>query len=570
MASGRLIDYLGAGTLASRPAAPDAYTGTLALYWATDVNVVYGWDGANWQVLATGESIPAVEPSGGWADGAMLQYDAGAGAFVEIPPGVPGQVMTQQSGQVADWDDPTGGVTSVNGQTGDVSLSLEDLDDVMTGTGVPEAGDVLTWSGSEWTANPPAAGGVTSVNGQTGAVVLSLEDLDDVLVNTGAPDTGDVLTWDGAAWTASPPSSSSASGQLVEGRLTLQSGTPVPTSDLTAQTTIYFTPYLGNKITLWDGAAWIDTEFTEISLALGTLTTASNYDVYAYLNAGVVALDAPVAWRAGGQAITGATNATPIVITANSHGLQNGDVVYISEVGGNTAANGTWVVANVAANTYELTGSVGNGAYTASTGWHNARVGATVPSIQDGRYCQTGDKTRLYLGTFRTTSTTTTEDSMGGSASQTGGKRFLWNYYNRVTRQLAVFDSTSTWAYTTATWRAANAISANRVEMVIGLDEEAMSASCVATVGLQNNSSGTSAKITLALDTTAVPWNGLAAGAYVNGTTVNRIPLTAAFARTVRPGYHWLQWLEMGTDTTCTFSGSFSAVQSGVVATMRC
>jgi hypothetical protein len=210
MASGRLIDYLGAGLLASRPAAPDAFTGTLALYWATDENVVYGWDGANWQVLASGESIDALEPSGGWSDGALLQYDAGVGAWVEIPPGVPGQVLTQQSGQVADWDDPTGGVTSVNGQTGAVSLSLEDLDDVMTGTGAPEVGDVLTWSGTEWVASPnPGGGAVSSVNGQTGAVSLSLEDLDDVLVNTGVPATGDVLTWSGDGWVATPPGSSS-------------------------------------------------------------------------------------------------------------------------------------------------------------------------------------------------------------------------------------------------------------------------------------------------------------------------------------------------------------------------
>jgi hypothetical protein len=363
---------------------------------------------------------------------------------------------------------------------------------------------------------------------------------------------------------------SSSSKHIVEGRLTLQSGSPTPTGDLTSKTTIYFTPYLGNRVTLWDGSGWTNTEFTETSLALGTLTSDANYDVYAYLNSGVVALDTPLVWRSSGQAITGATNATPIVITANSHGLSNGDTVYVSEVGGNPAANGTWVVANVAANPYELTGSVGNGAYTSGTGWHNARVGTTAPSIQDGRYCKTGDKTRLYLGTFRTTSTTTTEDSLGGSVTQVGGKRFLWNYYNRVNRQASVIDQTSTWSYTTATWRAANAANGNRVEMVVGIEEESMSAFCVSTVGLQGNTSGTSAKVSLALDTTSGPINGLTAGAYNNSSLVSRIPLNVGFTRAVRPGYHWLQWLEMGSDTTCVFSGNFSGVGSGVVATMRC
>jgi len=62
--------------------------------------------------------------------------------------------------------------------------------------------------------------------------------------------------------------------------------------------------------------------------------------------------------------ITGAANASPIVITSSSHGLANGDQVSISGVGGNTAANGTWTVAGVTTNTFQLSGSTGNGAYT--------------------------------------------------------------------------------------------------------------------------------------------------------------------------------------------------------------
>jgi hypothetical protein len=70
------------------------------------------------------------------------------------------------------------------------------------------------------------------------------------------------------------------------------------------------------------------------------------------------------------KAITGATNATPIVITATAHGFANGDLVIVAQVGGNLSANGKWRIANVTANTFELTdpvtGSnvVGSGAYT--------------------------------------------------------------------------------------------------------------------------------------------------------------------------------------------------------------
>lgn len=67
--------------------------------------------------------------------------------------------------------------------------------------------------------------------------------------------------------------------------------------------------------------------------------------------------------------VTGATNATPIVITAASHGLTTGMKVTIASVGGNTAANGTWTITRVDANTFSLDTSVGNGAYTSGGTW---------------------------------------------------------------------------------------------------------------------------------------------------------------------------------------------------------
>ena len=68
--------------------------------------------------------------------------------------------------------------------------------------------------------------------------------------------------------------------------------------------------------------------------------------------------------------VTGATNASPIVITSAGHGLSNGTRVTLSGVGGNTAANSTFAVANVTTNTFELAGSTGNGSYTSGGSWH--------------------------------------------------------------------------------------------------------------------------------------------------------------------------------------------------------
>lgn len=63
-------------------------------------------------------------------------------------------------------------------------------------------------------------------------------------------------------------------------------------------------------------------------------------------------------------AITGVSNATPIVITSATHSLHTGDSVIINGVLGNTAANGSYTVTKLTATTFELDDSVGNGAYT--------------------------------------------------------------------------------------------------------------------------------------------------------------------------------------------------------------
>ena len=67
--------------------------------------------------------------------------------------------------------------------------------------------------------------------------------------------------------------------------------------------------------------------------------------------------------------ITGATNASPIVITSTGHLLNTGDTISISGVVGNTAANGIFTITKVDANSFSLNGSTGNGAYSSGGTW---------------------------------------------------------------------------------------------------------------------------------------------------------------------------------------------------------
>lgn len=63
--------------------------------------------------------------------------------------------------------------------------------------------------------------------------------------------------------------------------------------------------------------------------------------------------------------VSGATNASPIVITTSANHLYaTGDKVSINGVLGNTAANGNWSIIVLSSTTFSLTGSTGNGAYT--------------------------------------------------------------------------------------------------------------------------------------------------------------------------------------------------------------
>ncbi len=106
------------------------------------------------------------------------------------------------------------------------------------------------------------------------------------------------------------------------------------------------------------------------------------------------------------KAITGATNATPIVITATAHGFTNGDLVFIDGVGGNLAANGLWKIANQAANTFELTNpvsgvnAVGSAAYT--SGGYAVCYGPSASSdnFDDFDGCLVGTAQALASKTF--------------------------------------------------------------------------------------------------------------------------------------------------------------------------
>lgn len=129
------------------------------------------------------------------------------------------------------------------------------------------------------------------------------------LTETSAPALDDLLYSVDTSDTTDDPAGSSRKlsfdrllgilAHVCDGRLTTESGVPVSTSDRSAQSTVYYTPYTGNRVSLYDGTRWRLYTFTERSLALSGLTSGKNYDVFLYDNSGTLTLELSAAWTDG-------------------------------------------------------------------------------------------------------------------------------------------------------------------------------------------------------------------------------------------------------------------------------
>ena len=246
------------------------------------------------------------------------------------------------------------------------------------------------------------------------------------------------------------------------GRLTLESGVPVSTTDQTAKSDLWYTPYVHNIINLWDGANWVPTVFTETKVtgaSLTGLTSGKLYDVFAYLNSGALALELGTVWTS---------------------------------------------------NTARASGSGGI-------------------SLQDGRYCKgavgSEDKTRLLVGTFYTTSTTTTEDS--------NHKRLVGNVYNTVMRGLYYESGSAFHSYSSGTRRYWNNTGASRLDVVLPLGASLDG-------GITSNLAGTNPRVEMGLNSeTSIGFLTL----LLNAATGYQ--LTAAGSKQGVPGLKYLAAIEV-------------------------
>lgn len=115
---------------------------------------------------------------------------------------------------------------------------------------------------------------------------------------------------------------------VCNGRLTLESGVAVSSTDQANKVTLYFTPYNGNEISLFDGTNWIRYSFAELSLAVGAYTASKPYDIWAYDNAGSVALASTV-WTNGTTRATALALQDGIYVKTGATGYRYLGTIYI-------------------------------------------------------------------------------------------------------------------------------------------------------------------------------------------------------------------------------------------------
>lgn len=129
--------------------------------------------------------------------------------------------------------------------------------------------------------------------------------------------------------------SGTASLHTCDGRITLTSGTPVTTSDVTAATTVYFTPYKGARCTLYTSSVWTTLTFTEASLALGSDTADTNYDLFAYSSGGVLTLER-LAWSSATARATSLTTLNGVLVKSTDTSRRYLGTYRTSSVAGQT------------------------------------------------------------------------------------------------------------------------------------------------------------------------------------------------------------------------------------------
>ena len=277
-----------------------------------------------------------------------------------------------------------------------------------------------------------------------------------------------------------------------QGRLTLQTGVSVMSATQSAKTTIFYTPYVGNQVPIYDGTNWAMTPFTESSQLTtdntkspGSVVGDRSYDMFVWNDGGTIRCTRGPAW-----------------FTDNTRGGGSNALVMV---------NGILLNA----------GTITNG-----------------PTAQRG----------TYVGTVRSNTSMQIDWIFGGLGIGGAASIFgVWNAYNRRPVCAFVGDNTDSWTYSSNAWRAANASTTIRHNFVVGQVEDAFSA-----IYNQIASSDGTNRANVGIGINSTTAHSGATSFTISGSAT---PLLAACNGLPALGYNFVSALERQDAATGTFRG---------------
>jgi len=297
-----------------------------------------------------------------------------------------------------------------------------------------------------------------------------------------------------------------------QGRLTLTSNTPVMTADVTAATSVYYTPYQGNIVPIYDGANMQSYAFGQLTMALNTTNHLSGhvYDLFIFLNSSVVTIGAGPAWSSTTTRGSG----------AGTTQLQQTD--------------GLWVNAN----TITLT----NG----STSYSSIPVGEAT-----------------YVGSVYMTANGQTQFNIRPAGASGGTNNFvgIFNGYNRVHMGSVVRDSAIGYTYASNTWRSMDNSNSNRVTYLDGLQQ--VSPAATVQISAAVSVAGDQAAVGVNLDSNSAQPRVIAFSTAPTGTLADNVQTIFArdsFAPQV--GVHYIQAMESSiSNVSATYNENGATAQ---------
>lgn len=297
-------------------------------------------------------------------------------------------------------------------------------------------------------------------------------------------------------------------------RLTLVTATPVMTTTQTAKTSIFLTPYLGTYLPSYNGTNTLMVSTGgEVSLALdsnaghtGYQQSGKNFDLF---------------WDDAGSRLVSGPAWSSDTARATALEYKNG------------------FLCNAASMTAKFDAS------------------ASTATISQDR--------GLYLGTMRASADGQTQFVFGAlAAGGTAGSFLLWNMYNRVIVGSMSRDSTDSWTYGTATYRASNNSTGMRTSYVCGTLEDSITARYNVDV---QPPAGSNAYVSIGVD--AVNAIGGTAS-FANSNPLSNV-IYADYVGYPGLGFHFVSAIEAADAANATFFGDNggSLIQNGFVTQFR-